>query len=96
MLAANSVILELTLGYPFTAYFVRQGDASQAEIAICQKISDHAYEWEYHNIGGYSRFSEDHFIDTPNGLDIRMDDPLMICLLRTALSLSSLSVTHSR
>ena len=61
-----------TSKYYRTAYFVRQGDASQAEIAICQKISDHAYEWEYHNIGGYSRFSEDHFIDTPNGLDIRM------------------------
>ena len=55
-----------------TAYFIRKGESSRAEIAICQKASNSVYTWEFHDLGAYSKFSDDHFVDTPDGIDINM------------------------
>ena len=55
-----------------TAYFIRNGITSCSEIAICRKISDKSYTWDYHSIGAYSKFNINHFTDTPDGLDINM------------------------
>ena len=54
------------------AYFIRKGNSSCNEIAICRKVSDKTYTWDFHSLGSISKFNSDHFVDTPDGMDINM------------------------
>lgn len=59
--------------YAKQAYFIRNGATSQAEIAICRLRSDNInYYWDYSQLGSYSRFNREHFIDSADGLSLNM------------------------
>ena len=54
------------------AYFIRYGNDSHNEIAICRANENGTFSWDISNIGSYSRFNDNEFIDTPDGLSIKM------------------------
>lgn len=63
-----------TSRYFRNAYFIRTGVTSHAEVAICRLNSDgKSYAWDISQTGSYSKFDTECFIDTPEGLSIRMD-----------------------
>ena len=54
------------------AYFIRNGIGSTSEVAICRKVTDSRYEWDFNDLGSYSKFNSTHFIDTPDGIDLNV------------------------
>lgn len=55
------------------AYFIRRGNSSCSEVAICRYDPNiKLYTWDIHNLGAYSKFNPDHFVDTPDGMDINL------------------------
>ena len=55
------------------AYHIRNGEGSHDEIAICRMNPDNkTYSWDITQLGTYSKFNSDQFIDTTNGLSLKM------------------------
>lgn len=55
-------------------YFIKYGDTSHDEIAICRKNEDDiSYRWDITPLGSYSKFDQTYFTDTESGLSLRMD-----------------------
>lgn len=60
--------------YVRSAYFIRNGNSSHDEIAICRmNPDDKTYSWDISQLGSISKFHTDYFIDSADGLTIRMD-----------------------
>lgn len=58
-----------------TAYFIRFGLTSHPEIAICYiNPDDKTYGWDISYLGSYSKFNDEYFVDTPDGLSIKMNN----------------------
>ena len=59
--------------YHRKAYFIRYGNSSHCEIAVCRHNTyDDTYSWDYSYLGSYSKFNSSHFVDSPDGLSINM------------------------
>lgn len=55
------------------AYFIRYGETSYNEIAICRyNTSNGTYSWDYSYMGTYSTFNPDHFTDSTDGLSLNL------------------------
>lgn len=59
--------------YVRKAYFIRHGNSSHSEVAVC-KVNPNGYTftWDISTMGAYTKFNKDHFVDTVNGLSINM------------------------
>lgn len=55
------------------AYFIRNGLGSHDEVAICRPNDDGSYYWDISQLGSYSKFNPNHFIDTPDGLSLNFE-----------------------
>ena len=56
------------------AYLIRYGESSYNEIAICRmNPDDKTYGWDISHLGSYGKYNENHFVDTINGLSLKMD-----------------------
>lgn len=55
------------------AYFIRYGNTSHPEIALCRMNHDNTYSWDFSYLGSYSKYDENYFMDTADGLSIRMN-----------------------
>lgn len=55
------------------AYFIREGETSHPEIAICRKnpVGD-SYSWDIDQMGSYSKFDQRYFIDSIDGMSLDM------------------------
>lgn len=61
--------------YEHCAYFIRNGNTSHDEVAICRRNNDDkTYSWDISQFGTYSKFDKKYFHDTDDGLSIRMDN----------------------
>lgn len=55
------------------AYFIRNGNGSHDEVAICRLNPDtRTYSWDISTMGTYSKFDNRYFVDTPDGMSIKM------------------------
>lgn len=55
------------------AFFIKIGNSSHPEIAICRKNPDNiSYSWDFSQLGSYSKFNEKYFVDSIDGLSIDM------------------------
>lgn len=52
-------------------YFIRRGNDSHSEIAICRK-SDNNYTWDISTLGDYTLFDDTYFEDSVDGITIKM------------------------
>ena len=55
-------------------YILRNGSGSQNSIAVCKKNFDSTYSWEVTDIGSISKFNPDQFVDSLDGLSIKVDN----------------------
>lgn len=56
-----------------TAYFIRYGETSHPEIALCRMNPDgKSYDWDISNFGTFSKYNPDHFEDTIKGFSIKL------------------------
>lgn len=53
-------------------YFIREGISSHDEIAICHRESNR-YKWRITQLGSIYKFDSSYFIDTTNGMSLRLD-----------------------
>lgn len=56
-----------------TSYIIRNGLVSHDEIAICRTNDDETYYWDISQLGSYSKFDDKYFMDSPDGLTLKMD-----------------------
>lgn len=73
------------------AYFIRKGNGSENEIAVCRMNPDGSYSWDISTLGSISKFNSYHFEDKPEGLSIRMDSVIDSILTKTGDMDSTLS-----
>lgn len=81
-----------TSRYMRDAYFIRYGSGSQCEIAICRRNPDNVtYSWDIYTLGSYSKFNQEHFVDTPDGLSIKMPSVIDAIISENGMLDTSLS-----
>lgn len=74
------------------AYFIRNGVTSYHEIAICRiDANNKTYSWDISQMGSYSKFNDNHFVDTIDGLSINMSSVVDAILDENGALDSSLS-----
>jgi hypothetical protein len=71
---------EVTMG---KCYVIRNGIASQQEIAICRKNPDGTFVWDISNTGAFSKFNAAHFEDTGDGMSIKLSAVIDALLTKT-------------
>lgn len=55
------------------AYFIRTGLDSHEEVAICRINEDRkSYSWDFSSMGSYSKFDPNYFIDSINGMSLKI------------------------
>lgn len=78
--------------YHRKAYFIRFGNSSHCEIAVCRHNTyNDTYSWDYSYLGSYTKFKTEHFIDTPDGLSINLHSVVDYILSENGALDSSLS-----
>ena len=66
-----------TSKYYRKVYLVRQGPRSYSEIAVCRfNKEDESYYWDLTEVGGYSKFDPNYFVDTADG--VRLNVPYVV------------------
>lgn len=60
--------------YIHKVYFIRNGVGAQSELAICRQLADDSYSWDITQYGPVSRFNNDHFIDSIEGMKININE----------------------
>ena len=74
------------------AYFIRNGNNSYNEIAICKLNPDgNTYSWDISPMGTYSKFDEKYFVDTPDGMSIKMSSVIDAIISENGMLDTSLS-----
>lgn len=81
-----------TIRYFRKAYFIRNGNTSHDEIAICRENPDGlSYSWDISQMGAISKFDEKYFVDTDNGLSLNMGSVLDAMVSENGMLDTSLS-----
>lgn len=81
-----------TSRYVRSAYFIRNGNTSHDEVAICRLSPDNkTYAWDISQLGSYSKFDEECFKDSIDGLTIRMDKVISAIISENGMLDTSLS-----
>lgn len=74
------------------AYFIRNGFTSYHEVAVCRINSDNkTYSWDISQLGSISKYNQNHFEDSVNGLSIKMSSVVDAILDKNGALDSSLS-----
>lgn len=74
------------------AYFIRNGNGSHTEIAICRHDPDFkTYSWDISTLGSYSKFNPEHFVDTADGVSIKMTAVIDAIISKNGMLDTSLS-----
>lgn len=74
------------------AYFIRSGITSHDEVAICRMNPDgKTYSWDISQFGTYSKFNKDHFIDSADGMSIKMESVIDAIISENGMLDTSLS-----
>ena len=67
------------------AYFITIGNGSYAEIAICRK-NNSTYFWDISPTGIYSKFNNEYFIDSSNGITLNENNIVQMFLNNSTIN----------